>query len=194
MTELYDAAFYAARRPLLHEYAAMANTLVGMFKVESCVDFGCGPGEIIRAMACRGVSVFGIDGSDDADAAGVMLTGRVVGMVKADLRQPLTWNNYRRDLVLCLETAEHIEAEYADQLVENVTQAVGRWLVWSAATPGQGGTGHVNEQPTEYWRAKIEAKGLRYAEGFSAVLRSLFAADAPQQPWYGSTTMIFERL
>lgn len=54
------------------------------------------------------------------------------------------------DLAYCFEVAEHIPAELAPALV-SFLHLHGERILLTAATPGQGGTGHINEQPTEYW-------------------------------------------
>lgn len=62
--------------------------------------------------------------------------------------------NCRYDLVACLEVAEHLKTEVADDLVKFLTTASD--LVWfSAAIPYQRGEGHINEQWTEYWEEKF---------------------------------------
>ena len=63
------------------------------------------------------------------------------------------------DLALCIEVAEHLQPEYAETLVDNVTRSA-RVVFWSAAHPGQGGTCHYNEQPPEYWEALFAARGF----------------------------------
>jgi hypothetical protein len=32
--------------------------------------------------------------------------------------------------------------------------------MFTAAQPGQGGVGHINNRPKSYWKAKFEKKGL----------------------------------
>ena len=43
-------------------------------------------------------------------------------------------------------------------------------LIWSAAHPGQGGTGHINCQPKAYWDAKFKEAGLERNETMEAKL------------------------
>jgi hypothetical protein len=54
------------------------------------------------------------------------------------------------DLALCLEVAEHLPERAAAPLVTQLTKAA-PIVLFSAAIPGQGGHGHVNEQPHKYW-------------------------------------------
>lgn len=189
---LYDADFYEARRPLWEEYRAMARVLHEVFAPKSCIDFGCGPGEIIGTLADLGTSVLGVDGSRSAlDAANSRRMA--IPILVEDLRT-CTLRAQNVDLVLCLETAEHIPEGNADAMVSLVAGNVARWLVWSAAPPGQGGTGHINEQDEPYWVLKLETQGLRKHYALSRAMRLLFAQAAPRQPWYARTTMVLERL
>lgn len=54
------------------------------------------------------------------------------------------------DLAYCFEVAEHLPEAMADRLVAFLC-AIAPIVVFSAAAPGQGGTGHINEQPAQYW-------------------------------------------
>ena len=58
--------------------------------------------------------------------------------------------NRRFDLVMTLEVAEHLPDTAAANFVESLTQ-LGPVILFSAAVPFQGGTGHVNEKWPDYW-------------------------------------------
>ena len=62
--------------------------------------------------------------------------------------------NRRFDLALCIEVAEHLRAERGDELIEYLCARADS-VLFSAAVPGQGGTGHINEQPQSYWHARF---------------------------------------
>jgi len=57
-------------------------------------------------------------------------------------------------LAICLEVAEHIDPYEADYVVEKLTE-LAPTIIFSAAVPGQGGHGHINCQPKEYWEHKF---------------------------------------
>ncbi len=65
------------------------------------------------------------------------------------------------DLSFSTEVAEHVPEALADEFVKFMIGS-GRDCVFTAAHPGQGGTGHINEQPQEYWIRKFEAMGRRH--------------------------------
>lgn len=60
------------------------------------------------------------------------------------------------DLVMCIETAEHIEKDLAEELVKNLCNNSNWYVLFSAAFPGQWWYCHVNEQPAEYWEKIFE--------------------------------------
>ena len=67
------------------------------------------------------------------------------------------------DLAISTEVAEHIPESLADAMVQYMANS-GRLIVFTAAQPGQGGTGHINEQPREYWQEKFAKIGCEYLE------------------------------
>jgi hypothetical protein len=69
------------------------------------------------------------------------------------------------------EVAEHIHPRYARHLVATLTRAP--LVIISAAQPGQGGEGHLNEQPLSYWRSLFEERGFMLDEPATAELHAL---------------------
>ena len=63
------------------------------------------------------------------------------------------------ELVLSLEVAEHIPAEHTAELVRRLASATTKYLVFAAARPGQGGTGHIDESMhlREWWIEQFAA-------------------------------------
>jgi hypothetical protein len=65
----------------------------------------------------------------------------------------------RYDLAVCLEVAEHLPESSAADLVRALT-AFAPVVLFSAAVPGQGGVGHINEQWPAYWKGLFEQHGF----------------------------------
>ena len=108
----------------------------------SVLDVGCGSGSWLAAALELGAKdVVGVEGAKiDAELMRVD-----AGSVKrADLATPLDLGR-KFELVLCLETAEHLEAAHASTLVDGLARH-GNRILFSAAVPGQSGMGHVNCQ------------------------------------------------
>jgi len=79
-----------------------------------------------------------------------------------EVQKCVTSGALKSDLVFSFEVAEHIPAKFRDGIVSTLANATGKWLVFSAARPGQGGTGHLPDSMLwpDQWKAKFEAAGL----------------------------------
>lgn len=86
----------------------------------------------------------------------------------------------RWPLVLCLEVAEHLSSEGGDHLIAELCRVSER-VAFSAAIPGQGGDGHVNEQWPAYWSARFNAHGFFLTDPYRY---SGFWEDKRIEPWY----------
>lgn len=65
------------------------------------------------------------------------------------------------DVAYCIEVAEHMPADLGERLVAFLGGAA-PLVMFTAAHPGQGGQGHINEQPREYWIDRFEKRGMTY--------------------------------
>lgn len=92
---------------------------------------------------------------------------------------------HRWPLTLCLEMAEHVSPAAGRHLVSELCR-VSDLVLWSAAIPGQGGDGHVNEQWPEYWREAFEAAGWRFRDPF----RDRLWGCPDVEPWYRQNLLL----
>src|SRR5216684_3382450 len=112
------------------------------------LDVGCGSGTWMRAAQNLGTSkVFGIDG---VDLPQTELHVRKDFIDTADLNEPVQLGR-QFDLVISMETAEHLEPESSHTFIKSLV-AHGSTVLFSAAVPGQGGTHHVNCRWPSYWQ------------------------------------------
>jgi SAM-dependent methyltransferase len=147
------------------------------------LDVGCGSGHLVHRATTLGVEARGVDLS--------IASGRTDGLAHADLREPLQLDP--ADLVLCWEVAEHLPAEAADVLCQSLVTSLrpGGVLLFTAARPGQGGQGHLNENTPAYWREKLLAHGLTLEPTLTAQLSHAWSTQAPRTPWYGANLQVF---
>ncbi len=96
------------------------------------------------------------------------------------------------DLGYCFEVAEHVPDRLGQRLVEFATRQAPT-VVFTAARPGQGGHGHVNEQPPTYWIDRFDRAGLRHDPHVSARLAETFTSRGVQAPWLIDNVMVFRR-
>jgi len=156
MQQILDDETFGAERLALWVAENIASPLVhscntfGPGEIFSVIDVGCGPGTYILPLKNLGFSVFGIDA---CTAAGSLLSRKEYRRV--DLRFPWrpaqnTCSRERFDLCICFEVAEHLEEHWAKRLIYTLADCADV-ILFTAATPGQGGTFHENEQPHAYW-------------------------------------------
>jgi glycosyltransferase involved in cell wall biosynthesis len=145
------------------------------------LDIGCGPGTYVDALRACGVNAQGLD-----------IDERVHGRPGLTYKSLFDMQDETAQVVLCQEVAEHVPAEQADALVDHVVRAVEHTLIWTAAQPGQGGIGHINCQPPEYWADKITAQGLVRNTEKEQELRDYARAGA-HMGWFVNNLLYFER-
>jgi hypothetical protein len=95
------------------------------------------------------------------------------------------------DLAFCLEVAEHCPPELGDRLVAFLAH-LAPTVVFTAAQPGQGGLGHVNEQPRGYWIERFEREGARYRDELTVRLASVFSEEGVRAKWLIDNVMVFQ--
>jgi SAM-dependent methyltransferase len=149
---------------------------------KSVLDVGCGSGAWSRAFLENDVpSLRAIDGDyarsslliDDAHFTSVNLAN-------------FDGNFGTFDLVVCIEVAEHLDADRAAGFVQLLCKH-SRAVLFSAAPPGQGGTHHVNEQPLSYWVKHFAKCGYRLFD----IIRPAFWHDDTVQWWHRQNMVIF---
>jgi hypothetical protein len=102
-----------------------------------------------------------------------------------DLRFPLAMDR-RFDMVVSLEVAEHLPGECAEPFVDSLTR-LGPAVLFSAAVPCQGGTGHVNEQWPDYWSDLFREKGF---VALDPVRKRIWQNDDVEY-WYRQNILLF---
>tara|TARA_B100001093_G_scaffold490702_1_gene529998 strand:+ start:602 stop:907 length:306 start_codon:yes stop_codon:yes gene_type:complete len=91
-----------------------------------------------------------------------------------------------------MEVAKHLSESSADQYISLLTN-LAEVIVFTAATRGQGGLDHINEQPHSYWISKFSGKGFNYHREQSKLWRQDWEDSSTVSSWYYQNLMIFER-
>lgn len=180
----YDRSFFEVRRRGVQVSAEVISGWVyELLAPKSVIDVGCGTGGWLSAFRRYGVAnVLGLDG------AWVPLDRLEIPAEQfraVDLRQPLAVNS-RFDLAISLEVAEHLSGDHAKQFVRSLT-GLSPVVLFSAAIPQQGGTGHLNEQWPAYWIALFREQEYECVD----CLRGHFWQDDRVAWWYAQNAFFF---
>ena len=158
---------------------AIASWVRKCLPSKTAADIGCGPAIYTEALREVGVDAVGYDID--------VRSGEHPHVLPHDITQgPVT----KADVVLCIEVAEHIPEERADAVVENVLASAAHTVVWTAAAVGQGGNGHVNCQPKEYWEKKFAERGAQRLSALEVSLKGEVAKGL-HMGWFMNNLMIF---
>ena len=160
-------------RPGVQDSAKALVPLLSMLLTpQSVIDVGCGEGWWAYEFAQEGCHVLGVDN-------GTIPTSPLhEKFQEVDLTKPFP-DLGKWDLAVCLEVAEHLPASRAAGFVEDLC-GLAPDIVFSAAIPGQGGVGHINEQWPDYWVKLFNRNGYRV----SGMLRWLIWDDDRLENWY----------
>jgi hypothetical protein len=173
LNQIYDASFFESyNEEQESDIRIAADVLFDIFRPATALDVGCGPGMLVRRLRELNVEAEGWDGSENAlrKAHDVVRPYLRVINVSHDAEFPLLiWP--RPDLVVCTEVAEHVPESESEGLLATLCGNAGKWIVFTAAPPGQGGHDHINEQPMHYWISKFEARGWRVDETLTSAVR-----------------------
>ena len=156
----------------------LADSLSQLFAGQSVADFGCGQGDYVRWFLSRGINCDGFDGNPETP--NYCLSAEVL-----DLSEPQTFLR-PWDWVLSLEVGEHIPPQKADVFLWNVVLHARRGVVISWAIPGQGGIGHVNEQPNKFVIDFFKSHGFSSDHLWIVLLR-----EAASVWWFKESLMVF---
>jgi SAM-dependent methyltransferase len=154
----------------------------------SIADVGCGSGAFAAEFQRRGRSVVACE-----HAVGGRLVARLqrVEVSRFDLdRVPPATLLGDLQLAYCFEVAEHCTPAQGERLVEFLAN-LAPVVVFSAAQPGQGGLGHINEQDPGYWIDAFGRHGAVLAESETENLRQKFAGAGLEAPWFAANALVF---
>src|SRR5579883_447502 len=180
----YDVTFFGGHHRGSRRSAAVIVPLVlEHFPARSVVDVGCGTGAWLAEFARNGITEYlGVDG-DHVPRNMLMIS---VERFYACNLASFSPDGRCFDLACSLEVAEHLPADRAPHFVAALTDLAPA-VLFSAAIPGQRGTGHVNEQWPSYWASLFAARGY---VGVDCVRPRVFN-DERVEPWYRQNVIAY---
>jgi hypothetical protein len=161
---------------------AVADAFIAEFPGASrWADVGAGPGTFVAAARRSGRDAIGYERSRFGRALG---RRQGAAMHDFDLTRPspIAVPPGGFDLAYCFEVAEHLSPDLGDRLVELLV-SIAPAIVFTAAQPGQGGVGHLNEQPKRHWIHRFERLGARHEPARSRRLSDRFRENGVDAQW-----------
>lgn len=168
------------REGCLRSAQVVVPMVMDLLDPSSVIDVGCGEGLWLSVFAQHGAKVTGIDGGQ----------GRLAipsdSFLQYDLSTVPAFHLGAYDLAVCLEVAEHLPPARADWLVDVLCDHA-EAVLFSAAIPGQGGTGHVHERWPGYWVSKFEERGYQVS---GALRWRIWDQVPPVENWYAQNLLV----
>jgi SAM-dependent methyltransferase len=188
---VYNAwTFDMFHRLALEVSPVMVDAVLRRFpSARSVADIGSGTGPYTNEFRKRGLSCTGFEYSPKARAIATQRLG--LQLEPFDLSLDGTWPRSGYDLAVCIEVAEHVPANLGDRLVSVCARAAPH-IVFTAAAPGQGGQGHVNEQPKEYWIERFARHGRVWNESATEALARDLERELPRGLHLARNILVFE--
>jgi SAM-dependent methyltransferase len=190
MTPGYSDQFYRTRGPGARASADVVVSCLaelGLGPFDRVLDLGCGRGDWLAAFGAGGSpTLVGLDGPWNSSH----FSGRgEVDFRSADLEHlGLDAAGASFDLALSVEVLEHLSPAAGDRAVQHLA-ASAPVVLFSAAVPGQGGTGHRNEQWPSYWAERFGRHGYEVFD----LLRPRLWSDPRVNFWYRQNLLLFAR-
>ncbi len=184
---IYNHDYYEqmVEGPSAMSAAVMAASMLDAFHPRIVIDVGCGTGALLDAFRHQNCEVYGLEYSD---AGLAYCHNRQLPVQKFDVTRDHL-NGPRYDLAVSFEVAEHLPSWAAARYVDLLCK-LSPLVAMSAATPGQGGTDHINERPHSYWIEKFEKRGHSFDKSSSARLAAQWKA-AGTACWYSDNILVF---
>jgi len=180
----YAEQFYTDQREgSLRSAREVVPLILELVYPRSVVDVGCGVGTWLSVFLDHGVQdVLGLDGAH-VPFDMLMIPREVFHPV--DLAKPAPMNR-SFDLAVSVEVAEHLPMDSAEDFVAFLT-GLAPVVVFAAAIPFQGGTGHVNEQWPNFWAGLFKKRGYAVVDA----IRPRIWNNENVEPFYRQDLLMF---
>jgi len=185
----YDTAYFKKINAEEGEQAErLANVLAWKYNPKSVLDIGCASGLYLKPFTDLGIKIHGVDYSEAAVDDSVLQVPRSVIEVADITKQSV---KSRADLTMSVEVLEHIPAAGAETAIKHIAQT-SKLIFFTAAQPGQGGVGHVNCQPKQYWQELFAKQGFKRDIQDENYIRTIMASGY-HMGWLINNLMIFKK-
>lgn len=178
-TNTYPPVFYRNTMRCKEWQVGIGECVGRLYSIKSVVDFGCGLGYYLEGFKNSGVpTIKGFEVSYD-NAKQYISENIIDNISQGDVMTEINCGTF--ELSMSIEVAEHILPEKSDIFVKNLANSSSKYIMLTAAPPGQGGVCHINEQPMEYWKDKLRNNGFEFSQEDTSKIR----AEVNKLPYRG---------
>jgi hypothetical protein len=175
------------------EYSGIVigSILNNLLWISSVYDIGCGTGLYVQEFINHGVECIGFELSSHAFYDAKTSLNNIYQIDVSKLMSGYT----RRDLVISIETAEHISEPDTDTYLNNLINLSDRWILITSSN--KEGRHHLNPQPRKYWIDRLTQSGeFEYNESMSVNLMKIFQNKIKINGliWFKHSLMVFKKI
>lgn len=183
----YNRSYYKSRDiHTAHAAATILGLIRPVYEQTAVMDLGCGVGTwAATAEADGATSVVAVDGPWVEEA---MLQVSAEAFRSCDLESHLPDVSGPIGLTIWAENVEHLTPQRG-QMVHDWVCSVSDAVLFSAAVPEQGGTGHWNERWQSAWAADFAHHGFEAAD----IIRPAIWDDDRIPYWYRQNMILYYR-
>jgi len=189
-SDIYSEAFFKKRHFKDNRWKLQVGKMLSkIYHLESLVDFGCGEGEYLAGALKAGVkNVLGFEYL--LENVKKYLSVKELKYIKyGNVMSPIYCGSF--DCAMSIEVAEHILPDKSGEFVDNLANASKKYILLTAAPPGQGGIAHINERLREFWIKQFRERDFIYlAEEASKIHVKIKEANI-QIPDYFFNLLVF---
>lgn len=154
------------------------------------LDVGCGDGIMVETARKLGSEAYGVDQLVDETWPSYYFHKNLVDYFQLPLSK-------KANIVTCIEIAEHLHesahATLCDTICENLASGTENYLIFSAARPGQDGTGHIACRPAHYWAEQFIRRGLTADDMMTMNLALLWSRIKSPLNYFYDNVMVFHK-
>jgi len=149
-----------------------ASWILNNINFNSILEFGCGPGYYCKFWSDNGIQYVHAIEPEPMDKK--CFENNNCEQFEFDITtQPEPkgiLNTY--DCIVSIEVLEHIDRKYHDKIFDYFISKKPKTIIFSAATPGQKGNGHIACRTEEDWRSEFLKRGFSFDELQTQQLRN----------------------
>ena len=156
------------------------------------LDVGCGDGVMVRTARKLGSEAYGVDQLVTPEWEPYFFHKNLVDYFELP-------EGKKADMVISIEIGEHLHTSahstYCDTLCNNLAEGTDKFLIFSAARPGQIGTGHIENacRTADYWAEQFIMRGLTANDGKTMNLALLWSRIRSPLSYFSDNLMVFHK-